>query len=154
MNFPASWRTWSLAVKATPPLVQPTVRAPPLAPSPPSCPPVVLPLAAPAPALHSLRYPPRCFLSLRLYLRLPLHPLLQWLVGRPPLWLRRNFHFNHLNTSNHQLRLGSQAPRNAVSSPAGLVHLLLLRPLLLHQVSKVTQDCLFSINALLSHSSL
>lgn len=130
----ASWRTWSLAVRAMALLVQPTVRVRPRAPSPPLSPPAGPPQAAPAPAPLSLPFPPRFFHSHRLC---PLPPLLlprQWLAGQLHLLSSRRYQPSRPNTFSPQLCLERLPPRSEASCPAGLAHLL-LRLLLLHQVS-------------------
>lgn len=130
-----SLRTWSLAVRAMALLVQPMVRVPPQAPSPPSSLPVGPPQAAPAPALLSPPSPPSCSHSHHLCLHLPLHLPRQWLAGHLHLLLSQSHQPNLPNTINPQSHLECWPPRNAASSPAGLVHHLLLMLLFLHQVS-------------------
>lgn len=124
----ASWRTWSLAVKAMALLGQPMVRAPPRAHSPPSSLPVGAPLVAPVPAPLNHLFPPRCYRS-----RLPCLHLLLYLPQQQ--WLMSPDHRpSHQNTSSHRIHLAPQPPRNAALFPAGLVPHLLLRFLLLLQV--------------------
>lgn len=130
----ASWRTWSLAVKAMALLVRPMVRVPPLAPSPPSSLPVGPPQAALVPVPLSPPFLPRCSHSHHLCLLLPFHLPQQWLAWQLPLLWSPSRQPSRQNTFSPQLHLDPQHPRNAASSPAGLVHLLLLRLLLLHQV--------------------
>lgn len=130
----ASWRTWSIAVRAMAPLVQPMVRVPPRGPSPPSSLPVGPLQGAPVLVPLSPLFPPRYFHSHHLCLLLRLHLLQQWLVWQHHLLLIPSHHSSHLNTFSPPLPLGLQPSRNAASSPAGLVHLLLLRSLLLYRV--------------------
>lgn len=129
-----SLRTWSLAVRAMALLVQPTVRVPPQAPSPPLSLPVEPQQAALAPAPHNPLFPPRCSHSRLLCLPLPLHLRWQWWALQLHQVLSQSHQPSHLNTFSPQLHLGLWPRRNAASSPAGLVHLLLLRLPLFSQV--------------------
>lgn len=130
----ASWRTWNLAVRDMALLVQPMVRVPPRAPSPPSSLPVGPPQAAPVPVPLSPPFPPRYFHSHHLCPLLPLHLPQQWLAWQRHLLLSPSHRPSRQNTFSPPLHPEPQPSRNAASSPAGLVHLLLLRLLLLHQV--------------------
>lgn len=129
----ASWRTWSLAVRAMALLVQPMVRVPLQAPSPPSSLPAGPPQAAPVPVPLSPPSPPMCFHSHHPCPLLPFHLPQQQLAWLLPLQWSPSRQPSRRNTFSPQLHLEPRPHRNVASSPAGLVHLL-LRLLLLDQV--------------------
>lgn len=122
-------------------LVQPMVRVPLQAPNPPLSPQVGPPLAAPAPAPHSLQFSPRWSHSPHLWQHPPLHPLWPRLVEQPRLlWSQSLLRLSLLNTFSPQLQLQRQPHKNVASCLAGSVLPLLLRLLLLYQVSVLCSD--------------
>lgn len=127
----ASWRTWSLAIRAMAPLVQPTARVHPQAPSPPLFLPVELLLAAQVPALLKPPLPPRLSLSHHPCQHRPrCLPLQRSARPPPPLWTPSLQLPSLQNTCRPRLRPLAPPFRNAALFPAGSDYLL-LRPLLL-----------------------
>lgn len=148
LHVVVSWRTWRPVVKATARQVQPTDRALPRAPSPPSCL-LARPLpAAPAPEPLSPPSPPRSCNSLRL--RAPLLRLQPWLAWQLPRPLSLSPRPHPRSTPDprrppHQPEPQPQPqplpqlrpPRNAASSPACLA------PPLFQRLLPPSQVCLF-----------
>lgn len=143
--FLVSWRTWSLAVRATVHLVQPMVRAPPLAPSPLLSLLVGRPQAVPARARLSPPWSPRPCRSLPLCQHPCLHFPLQRFVELSHLLLTQSQRPRHWSPSSPPLRLEPQSHRSAASCLAGLVLLLPLKHLLAHQVNVLHVSLIFYV---------